>query len=367
MSVLTDRKKITKANILQYTLEHEYTTKAELAKMLGLSMPTVINNMNELMADGIVMEVGELESTGGRKAKMLSICKDKRLSLGIEISKNHLSMVLVNLKGEIVKKSRVRLRFDTSVDYYKTVSNLIREFLEDQEKDKILGAGFALPGIVFEDDRIFQKSHTLNLENYSLKMFEEAAGLPVHFRNDANAAMLAELPVEGKDVVYLSLNNTLGGAILMNGKLYTGGRRKAGEFGHMILHPNGKRCYCGKLGCVDAYCAATALTDQGAITLEEFMESLKAGDEDAKKVWEQYLCDLAILITNLRMAYDTDIILGGDVGGYLADYHMELGEKLFQNNLFDTDFSYIKYCTYKKEAAAVGAAKTFFAEYLNNF
>ena len=60
------------------------------------------------------------------------------------------------------------------------------------------------------------------------------------------------------------------------------------------------------------------------------------------------------------MSFDTDIILGGDAGGYLAGYMVELGRKIFKYNLFDGDLSYLKNCSYQKEASATGVAKQFF-------
>ena len=89
------------------------------------------------------------------------------------------------------------------------------------------------------------------------------------------------------------------------------------------------------------------------------MQQLQNGDEKAGKKWETYLDHLAILISNLRMAYDMDIILGGEMGGYLTDYMIPLGEKVMQYNGFDHDLRYLKNCSYKKEASAVGAAKHF--------
>lgn len=77
------------------------------------------------------------------------------------------------------------------------------------------------------------------------------------------------------------------------------------------------------------------------------------------QTWNEYLDHLAVLISNLRMAYDMDIILGGDVGGVLSDYMIPLGEKVMAYNGFEHDVSYLKNCSYKKEASAVGAAKYF--------
>lgn len=121
-----------------------------------------------------------------------------------------------------------------------------------------------------------------------------------------------------------------------------------------------------KKGCVDAYCSAKVLTELTEGNLDAFAEKLETGDTGAGEIWEEYLEHLAILISNLRMAYDTDIILGGDVGGLLENYSLVLGEKLFRYNLFDKDSSYLKNCRYRKEAAAVGVAKYFFEDFIQN-
>ena len=207
------------------------------------------------------------------------------------------------------------------------------------------------------------KSHALKVENYSLKMIEQMIPFPVYFENDANAAMMAENPGILDNVIYLSLNNTFGGAICVDGELFTGQYRKAAEFGHMILHPQGKTCYCGKQGCADAYCAASVLTQNGKETLDEFMMRVgKDAVTDAR--WNEYLENLAVLISNLRMVFDTDIILGGEVGAYLPEYMVELGERVLKHNLFDGDISYLRNCVCKREASAVGVARHFFEEFV---
>ena len=76
-----------------------------------------------------------------------------------------------------------------------------------------------------------------------------------------------------------------------------------------------------------------------------------------------HLEDLSIVITNLRMCFDCDIVLGGYVGGYLKPYMSQLGRKVMVNNKFDNDTLYLRNCRYEKEASAVGIAMTFMDEY----
>lgn len=360
----TEKKANAKYRILNYMLNQGETSKVELAKQLGMSMPTVLSNVNELIGRGIIGEVGELESTGGRKAKSIALQRDYRYALGVDVTANHIGMVLVNLGGEVVKQERHRMKFQPDVSYGMSLVKEVMDFYSGEaEEERILGVGISLPGIINETDRILVKSHALGLENYSLKMLEQLFSFPVYFENDANAAMLAENPQLLGNAIYLSLNQTLGGAICMNGQLVSGQSRKAGEFGHMLLFPGGRPCYCGKAGCADAYCAASVLLKDKDERLDDFMNRLGT-DAAADALWQEYLDHLAILVSNLRMAFDTDIIMGGDVGGYLPDYMLELGKRIFKYNLFDKDMSYLKNCSYKKEASAVGVAKHFFRVFI---
>ena len=92
-------------------LNNHVTSKAEIAKELNLSMPTVLANVNDLLEKMVLEETGEYASTGGRKAKSIGINKSYCHAMGILITANHIEMVLVNLGDEIIKKDRIRLKF----------------------------------------------------------------------------------------------------------------------------------------------------------------------------------------------------------------------------------------------------------------
>lgn len=367
MASKAEKKNNKRSRIVSYVMNNENTSKVEISKKLNMSMPTVLSNVNELLGSGVLLETGEYASTGGRKAKSIGINPGCRYAMGIRITANHVGMTLINMRSELEKTDRVRMKFSQETSYCVELASLAKKFLEDMEEpEKLLGIGISIPGIISREQHLVVKSHALQIENYSLSFLEQAFSCPVYFENDANAAMMAEDINQYQDAIYLSLNNTLGGAFCIDGKLFTGQNQKAGEFGHMILVPGGRKCYCGKKGCADAYCAASALADGKYETLEQFMDALSKGNSKAEKKWEEYLDHLAVLISNLRMAYDMDIILGGEVGGYLADYMLPLGEKVMEYNGFDRDIRYLKNCTYRKEASAVGVAKHFFYELIKN-
>ena len=297
-----EKKFATKSKIVNYIINRESTSKVEISKELNLSMPTVLSNVKDLLEKGIIIETGEYESTGGRKAKSIGINPSYRYAMGIVITANHLGMVLVNLKYEIVKSERVRLKFVPDMSYCSQVADFAAKFLDHmndaEQKEKLLGVGISIPGIINQEQKLVIKSHALKLENYSLSFLEQAFSVPVYFSNDANAAMMAEDMNTYQNAIYLSLNQTLGGAFCIGGKLFSGENQKAGEFGHMILVPQGRKCYCGKSGCADAYCAAGALVGESKDSVEQFMQLLQNNDEKAEKK-ESYTIRMMITVLNL--------------------------------------------------------------------
>ena len=362
-----EKKRQNKARIASHILHRKQISKPELAVELGLSMPTVLQNVKELLEAGIVEEVGEYESTGGRKAKALSVVKDVRYAAGVDITANHVSFVIIDLKGDAVHSARVRRRFENTAEYYEGLAAELEQFLDagGVDKKKILGVGISLPGIIDKENSRLVRSHILQVSDINLEVLSRLIPYPVHFENDANSAAVAELQGTDRNAVYLSLSNTVGGSIYLDNDIYGGDHFRSAEFGHMIIYPEGKPCYCGKRGCADPYCSARVLSsfvgEDGG--LAEFFQLVKEKHRDAMAVWDTYLEDLSIVITNLRMCFDCDIVLGGYVGGYLRPYMSQLGRKVMVHNKFDNDTLYLRNCSYEKEASAVGIAMTFMDEY----
>ncbi len=356
-----DKRKANLAKVAKFILHRRSTSKPEIAAMLGLSMPTVLQNVKELLERGIIVESGEYESTGGRKAKALSVNAGLKYAAGIDITANHISYVVIDLTGELVEKERIRAVFENSLEYNEKVHQGFLEFVQRAgiEAKRILGVGISLPGIIDKEHETLIISHILRLKNVSLKNLSRLFEYEVCYENDANSAAMAEMYRLEKNAVYLSLSNSVGGSFYIHNGIYEGDDYRSSEFGHMIIVPGGRQCYCGKKGCVDAYCSAQVLAAKADDNLEQFFERLDRGDEDLQQVWDEYLEYLAVTVTNLRMAYDCDIILGGYVGGYLEKYMAELSKRVIKYNGFENDTTYLKTCSFQKEVSAVGIAMSF--------
>lgn len=364
-------KKINRNQIFRYVNKHDRVSKPDISAELGISMPTVLQNINELIKQGLVHEVGEFKSTGGRKATAIAPIRNSYYALGIEITQNHIGVVLTDLSGDVLKHKRVYKPFFNNREYYKEMAEIALEFKSSEiDSDKeFLGVGISIPGIVDTRNNKILFSHALNLVNIESDRFSEFIPYPCIFINDANAAGLAEVYHYDKrlNAVYLSLSNSVGGAIIeerqsylsdspIADKLYLGDNLRGGEFGHMTLIPDGDKCYCGKRGCFDVYCSAKTLSKHTGGKLEKFFEEMENGNEEFREIWNQYISYLSIEVNNLRMIFDCNVIIGGYVGGHIEPYISRLKEEVEILNTFEVDASYIQPCRYRVEASALGAA-----------
>lgn len=361
------QKQSVRSRIAQYLYNHEHATKAELAHELSISMPTTLSSVNEMLGEGILRQAGELDSTGGRKAMSISLNPDYACAMGISITRSTVQMVLVDITGKILAHRKLDYSFSGSGADIDWLAMQAEQFLEDSpEHPGLLGCGIALPGIVLKDRDTLTRSHVLQLENYSLNGFRQAFRHDLLFENDANAALLAERPQKEERLIYLYLGRTVGGTLFNHGRIVEGDNSRAGEFGHMIVHPGGRRCYCGKTGCADPYCSVTALTGQENSRLDAFMEKAADPDSEEAERWNELLDTLALLCSNLRMAFDTDIVIGGQLGRFVKKDLDKLKEKTAQLDLFDRDISYLKTAEVSHAASAIGAAELFFLQKIQN-
>lgn len=346
--------------IFRYICQHGVVSNPDISYAVKMSLPTVTQNTKELIERGLIEETGELESTGGRRAKALSVAANVRLAAGLDITKNHIGLLLTNITGEILKYNRIFLPFADEDDYYVTVNGKLEEFLEEAcaDREKLLGIGISFPGIVDLDREMVVHSHILGVDSVPFASISRFFAYPCYFLNDANAGAYAEgIRSESMErFFYISLSNTVGGAIFNDNGLVQGKGFRCGEVGHMTVIPDGEPCYCGKLGCLDAYCAASYLSDAANGKLEQFFVRLRQGDEEFGKLWERYTDYLAIAINNIHMILDCDIVLGGYVGSYVKEHMQEIWEKVSARSIFTEGSTFVKSCNYKTGAAALGAA-----------
>ena len=359
-------KKFNTSNIFSYFLKNQDVTRQDLASGLNLTLPTVTKNIAYLSELGLIAVSGSRGQTGGRRAITYSLCSEAKVALGLDVTRHHVSCVAVDLNGKIISFKRNRLVFEYTDAYFREVSKLLQAFIADSKIDDriILGVGIGIPALVKEDTRTVFYSRILDFEENTYDMFRRYIPFDIAMFNDAKASCFAEKWVNQdlQNSFYIMLSNNVGGAMIINGKAYSGNDFRAAEVCHITLVPQGRQCYCGQCGCVDPYLAATNLSQDDLAGYFSNLETTT--DEKILVNWDRYLNYMASTINNVRALLDCDVILGGYVGAYLEPYLDEIRSRTLKLSTFDSDPDFIKLCSYKNESIAAGAALYYISQFI---
>lgn len=344
--------------------------KQRIVAELGLSLPTVNQNLDSFIKEGLIKKNGSFGNTGGRRAIGYEIVNDAKVAVGVDLNKNHFSIVVVDLKGNILSSIKQYQKFANNEDYYEMIGDSVENVLQkaDVMDERILGVGIAVQGIISNKSDYVSYGEILNITGETKESIGKYIKYPKSLYHDSDAAAFAEYCYNKKESerVYLSLSTNLGGAIIGPDNFNYKGKYGRARVEHMTIEPYGKRCYCGQYGCADAYCSTHVLTDTVEDEqLETFFCKLKQGDRDTKAVWNQYMEKLSVVINNVCMMYDCNIVLGGYLGEYLDDYFEELKKITYNRNSFDCTRDYLCKSHVKIEPVAIGAAFKYIERFIS--
>ena len=256
--------------------------------------------------------------------------------LGIDIGGTTVKLGLVDREGRMHAQTEASVCFDGyDTPILTTVLRAAKAFLR-QENATIEGVGISATGQI--DDAhgvvIGTNGKIPHYEGARLKADTEAAlQAPVWALNDANAAALGEAFTGGargyREVVMLTLGTGVGGGLILNGRLYSGARGIAGELGHFTLYQDGRKCSCGKRGCLEEYASTTALiaraerqTGRTGWNGRMIFEGAAQGDPLLRLALDGWLDDVAAGVTGLVHIFNPELVLIG--GGVSAQEELLL-------------------------------------------
>lgn len=317
-------KKINRSKVYQYIYRKKITSKLQIVQELQMGLSTVSQNLNLLEQDGLIEKNGYFESTGGRKANAIQIVSDFRISIGIGILKNMFHITAVDLYGNALYTDTIPLPYSNTPDYYKQVTDKIKEFIATNQYDeeKILGVSIATQGITSPDHTTVLYGNIMNNTGMKLEDFSRYLPYPCYLEHDSKSAAFLELwkhPELDSAVVFL-LNRNLGGAIITNHQIHQGSSMHSGTIEHICINPDGALCYCGNRGCLETYCSANSLEQAAGMNIKDFFSLLREKKSpQLTQIWKDYLYHLAFAMKNLNLIIDAPII----ISGYLAPYFTE--------------------------------------------
>ena len=359
-------------NIYQYLYKNRAATKREIAFELELSLPTVTNTLTDLMSLGLVAnDTKVISKTGGRNPVAYSFIPDARVAIGLDISRHYIKSIVVDLDGNSVQYITRKIDYSRTDDYLKIlgeeVENIIRETNLDAQR--ILGVGIAVPGWVEHEQGYVVDGRVIDNTGMTCADFSKYIQYKTKLIHDSVAAGVAEFTKhpELRTACYVNACNSFGGSVLVNDRIYLGDGLYSCEIGHLNLVPQGKKCYCGQLGCFDSYCSTEVLSchTQGDLTL--FFQKLEEGDLEITQIWDTYLDNMARAMTEIRMMFGCRIIIGGDIGAEIDKYMGKLREKVDALSPFgEKSEPYLVSSYNNKKAIAAGAAMFFVREFLGS-
>ena len=357
--------------VYSYIYENRRTSKQAITLALDLSLPTVTQNLKALEAIGLIQKDGLFESTGGRKAQMISCIQDARISIGMTILKEGIHLCAIDLYAKILAEEEHNIVFSNSGDYYRSVGDWVNRFAASipYEKNQILGVGIAIQGLVSPDGSAVIYGTILNNTGTTREMFQQYISYPCILIHDTEASAAAELRCNTslKDAFFLVLNRNIGGVLIINREIYRGTLQGGGVLEHMKIHPGGDPCYCGQQGCMEAYCSANSLRRRSGLPFEIFFQLMRAGEPNCMKIWDTYLHDLALSIDNMRMLADCPFVLSGFLLPYLTDEDLSGLESYVQkNSAFPNMRTEIARGQIRRHPASLGAALYYMNIFLRN-
>jgi predicted NBD/HSP70 family sugar kinase len=332
---------VNRSRVLQALCDHGPLSRADLAKMAGVTRATIGNIANALIESGLVEEHEPREATGvGKPARPLWFAPGAGLSGAAAITSGRFDIALIDARGELLDATDGE--FDPNADTDQELrSRLIRGFQRVLPGDAraLLGIGVAIPGVVdTEHGSIIGSGQVRALRGTRLveslrRRFEQR----VLIDNDARSQALGEkwFGLGRGEATFASIQtgHGLGVGLVLDGVVYRGQRGEAGELGHTSVTLTGERCRCGLVGCWETVASLRWLQREarrhnirGAASINSQQLVAAAGRSPAAaKLLDEYADNLAIGLANLVQVLTPPLlILHGDVLGGGEDLRVRI-------------------------------------------
>lgn len=298
-------------------------TRPELARLSGLSLPTVGALVTELMNAGMVEDRGVVaESRVGKPASRVAINSSGNAAVVLDLTHDDLFIgAVVDLDGVIVDRVQVDIGAARGAEALEHAADLA-SLLVERATAQIIGVGVASPGLVDEAGAVHVADRLQWRDVPLAETLLARTGHPTVVGNDVNLMALGlsrSSGRDGRDAIVVELDNGVGAAVLVGGVPVLGEQFAAGEIAHVIVDPGGELCACGMRGCLDMVVGAAHLGRRVAAYGEGVLEP--AGHKLG-----QVLAPI-ILMLNINVvivAGPAELVEGPFAAGVVAGVHSRL-------------------------------------------
>lgn len=324
--------------------------KAEIARVTGLSIPTVMKICDEFAEKGLIRDIGKGKSSGGKPPQMMEFIPDSYYLIGVDIGTTNIVTVLTDLSAAILCRRQVPTGIEGPPDsVIGRIADSVEAVMEESGADaaKILGVGVGMPGLLDTAEGRVLFSPDFRWEGVDVvEPLKVRLRLPIVMDNVTRAMAMGEnwfgLGRAADNFLCVNLGYGIGSAMIIGGELYSGSSGSSGELGHITLEKDGPLCDCGNRGCLEALASANAIAkkarsiadlspailrlaggDRDRVEARTVFDAAKAGDAQALGIVREAVEYIGIAIAGMINMLDPSlIILEGGVsraGALLTD------------------------------------------------
>ena len=312
--------------VLQCIMKLAPVSTDDIIQSTGLSRPTVLNILHDLMEEDVVVKDGFSAGTIGRSASLLNLNAQRPVALGIDFEYPAIPMCIANLRGEILHQRKILcdsgLPFpDVKEFFYRSAVDFMKS--SSIPTEAFCGAGIGICGTIRSKDGTSMSIERIR-DWYNVPIradLEKLLGIPVFLRNDVHLLGLVEkrlyLPDDMQNFIYIGIRTGIGSVTYQNGKPLRGIHGNAGFIGHTVVNAFGPRCCCGSRGCLETYAGQQAIANQYqaltrvSVSFDEVIERANAGDANAIMVLQDAGQIFGVSVSNLAKTLEiSDVIVG---------------------------------------------------------
>ena len=329
----SDLSEMNRSAIVRILQQKEICSRAEVAKMMGLTQASITKLVGAPIDMGIVSEVGIVKGNGNRRSIGLRLNAEKNLVIGVKFSRHVFAIGVFDISGKLYTQQETEYSLDDlAQDVIASMKSQIHKLLKKYEN--VVAIGLAVPGpYLREEGRIALVTRMPNWKTVNfVDEFKHEFDKPVFIEQDANAGALAEWWFGNHErplssLAYFLAGEGVGSGIVDHDRLLLGNLGIASEIGHISIDYKGPVCECGNRGCLELYCSTTALLKKAEKELpqlfekpyenrseicERIFDSARGGDKKALKLVNEIAEYLGYGCVTLINAYDPEIIVIGD-------------------------------------------------------
>ena len=340
-----------RSKVLTIIQEQGPINKAVIAEQAMLSIPTVMKITADFEQNRLVKTVGKGESTGGKRPDLLEFVSDAYYILGVDVGRRKVKAVLMDMGANIVAKNSIPVIEEHVCvpevfvcDVAEQVNTLLRQ--SPIQRDKIMGIGVGMPGIIDHQSGHVRFSPDFNWEDVPLmELLRQHFSCPIMIENGNRTLALGEYTYgAGKGASHMfciNLGHGIGGAIVNHGEILHGASGSIGEFGHVVMDPKGPLCDCGNRGCLEALSSGnsiakraeaeiaagkkTILTEiSGKIEAKDVFDAAYKKDALSQEIVRDAIVTLGYAIASIINLIDPDVIVVAGGISKAWDYYEEL-------------------------------------------